>query len=134
MLILFSFEKVLTLHNGSDIIKSSKRARARKAGRGRKKMEYKLPEIKGVSDKQVAYAKNLRDRYIASYSKSIEKAAALLSKVNPAALKAGAEQQGVSEEEFLSGAMEAHYLSVEYMILTNENAAEVIDTLKKYNI
>ena len=59
-------------------------------------MEYKLPEIKGVSDKQVAYAKNLRDRYIASYSKSIEKAAALLSKVNPAALKAGAEQQGVS--------------------------------------
>jgi uncharacterized protein with gpF-like domain len=116
------------------IIKSSKRARGGKPGRGRKEMEYKLPEIKGVSDKQTAYAKSLRDRYIASYAKSVEKAAILLSKVNPDALKAGAEQQGVSEKEFMTGAMNANCLSVEYMILTSENAGEVIDTLKKYYI
>ncbi len=88
-----------------------------------------LPEITGISDKQIAYAQSLRDSYITRRAAGIQTAIAFKrGTITEEAMKVGAERAHVSFEEY-SPWLEK-YIARELKIIAMSNASEIIDELK----
>jgi len=76
---------------------------------------YVFPEIDGVSEKQINYADNLRQRYVANNQKYIDKANKVIARLGYDIPKAD---------------LDAAFLYQAYVCLTEKNAHKIIDTLK----
>lgn len=92
--------------------------------------EYNLPKIKGVSEKQTAFADKLRNAYISQYPEKIAKASRMIKAMNRERMAQKASEQGMSAEEYILMAFDAYRVKEAYIILTCDLAAQIIDTLK----
>ena len=101
------------------------------------KEKYNLPEIVGVSEKQVAYANSLRDDYIAFYGKDsfgvslFDRMHEMRDEINQnpdRAAKKSAEL-GLTEREYIENKIKRCY-PTEYKLLSMTNAGEIIELLK----
>lgn len=112
----------------------NKRKASESAGKAAKIIaEYGIPDITGVSDKQINYASSLRNRYIAQYPDRIKRAYSYLKQIT-------AQEDGLKKfaDEKFQGNIEAatvdimtHYkFDIEYIVLTCSDASKIIDTLK----
>ena len=88
-----------------------------------------LPIIIGKTDKQVAFAFSLRDRYISSHEESIHYAMKQMEKINPTQIPAAARKHGVSEEKCVAEAFRRINLYIEFLCLTEASARTLIDAL-----
>lgn len=92
-----------------------------------------LPIIHGVSDKQVAYATDLRAKFVAQHEKTV--ADAIATRDDPdkqAAIAAAAEKAGVTIEEFVRQNLDKFpykWLYAAYVVSTATEARDIIDTL-----
>lgn len=111
--------------------------RSEKAEEAKKTLS--LPAITGVSEKQVKYAEDLRDKYITSISpdieSSIKKALALrdtpeagLDKLNARRIKRG--EEPLTVEENVNRMLEFADIRTAYTLLTESSAKTIIETLK----
>lgn len=92
--------------------------------------KYNLPEIKGVSEKQINYAKSLRDKYIAGNEKKFDDVANILAMPQEEIQKA-AEQQGKTYEEFFTEGLEFLGLLTAHKLTKMSSAREIIDILTR---
>lgn len=92
--------------------------------------KYNLPEIEGVSEKQINYAKSLRDKYIAGNEKKFDDVANILAMPQEEIQKA-AEQQGKTYEEFFTEGLEFHGLLIAHKLTEMSSAREIIDILTR---
>lgn len=92
-----------------------------------------LPTIHGVSDKQVAYATDLRAKFAAQHEKAV--ADAIATRDDPdkqAAIAAAAEKAGVTIEGFIRQNLNKFpykWLYAAYVVSTATEARDIIDTL-----
>ena len=92
-----------------------------------------LPVIHGVSDKQVAYATDLRAKFAAQHEKAV--ADAIATRDDPdkqAAIAAAAEKAGVTIEGFIRQNLNKFpykWLYAAYVVSTATEARDIIDTL-----
>ena len=105
-----------------------------KAAESASKYDDCLPEISGVSEKQIDYARNLRNKFIAKRSARVDRMIKMLECYNTTKadeIKAEADQAGKTVGEYL----DAKYGSVhaptrcEYVICTIGEARKIIDAL-----
>ena len=92
-----------------------------------------LPIIHGVSDKQVAYAIDLRAKFAAQHEKAVSDAIAIRDDHDKqAAIAAAAEKSGVTIEEFVRQNLDKFpykWLYAAYVVSTATEARDIIDTL-----
>lgn len=88
-----------------------------------------LPEITG-SEKQIAFAFSLRDRYITKNMAQIALARSKLQKIEPQALAEAARENGMSEKRCVEKAFWDIGLYREYLCLAESNARILIDNLR----
>lgn len=95
--------------------------------------KHNLPEITGVSDKQIAYADSLRSSYLRAFDDELDKLAKMLDELRTerrAELDAMLTERGQSEAEFLDQCMREIGMIKAYTVLTTGDARRIIDTLK----
>ena len=90
-----------------------------------------LPAIEGVSDKQVAYAESVRERYLAENLVRIERYNKMQQLLNDAEQVANfarlCEEHGMTVEEGIRQNMEAMGLTTVQLLLTSTSAREILD-------
>lgn len=93
-----------------------------------------LPQISGVSDKQIAYANNLRREYAANYFYSMQRAAKIRDisddKIIEIYRNSGIPFPEDSFEQIRRASAKARGLLVEYDLLTVSDARRIIELLK----
>lgn len=97
--------------------------------------EYNLPEITGVSDKQIAFAESLRGRYLTSSERELEKLTEIMHELRTehrAELDAMLAKLGQTEDEFFAQRSHKRGLGKAYTVLTTGEARQIIDTLNNY--
>lgn len=95
--------------------------------------KHNLPEITGVSAKQIAYADSLRSSYLRAFDDELDKLAKMLNELRTerrAELDAILTERGQSEAEFLDQCMREIGMIKAYTVLTTGDASRIIDTLK----
>ncbi len=100
-----------------------------------KDAKYALPEIEGVSEKQIAYAQSLRGGFAAANGKPIELAKKIAE--NPEAYEGWETQRNTTVARSLAkelsgygGSMAFGAVKVAAKLLTETNASKIIDLLK----
>lgn len=98
------------------------------------KKKYNLPEIKGVSDKQIAYAVRQRNEFIKLYGGYMDKLPQILQNLNDESYLAGkAQKSGRSPEEVKSRILAKLNSNINYrrayVVLTKSSARVIIDNL-----
>lgn len=111
------------------------KGQAEKAAESAVKYDDRLPEISGVSEKQIDYARNLRNKFLAKYPERVDRMLRALERYNTTKadeIKAEAEQAGKTVREYLDAKYcKGHApMRSEYVICTTGEARKVIDTLK----
>lgn len=99
------------------------------------KNKYNLPEITGVSEKQIQYATTLRDRFCAKSEQNFELVNKFIGQANRTKLAAIMERENLSESEVFSRAISANMGAVSqivYKLLNMSAASEIIDLLKNH--
>ena len=96
------------------------------------KDELRLPEITGKSDKQTAFAYDLRARYVARHGEELRKMRRMIDGANTEAVAKVMASEGVDED----GAMRKAFawmpsLYTQYIALTSNSAQELIDHLRR---
>lgn len=94
--------------------------------------EYNLPEITGVSDKQIAFAETLRTRYLLNYEAELNKLTSLLHELHTehqAEFEAMLAKLGQPEAEYLAQRTRKMGLGKAYTVLTTGEARQIIDAL-----
>ena len=93
------------------------------------KYDDRLPEISGVSEKQIDYARSRRNKFIAKYPERVDRMLRALDKVDE--IKAEAEQAGKTVKEYLDAKYcKGHApMRSEYVICTTGEARKIIDAL-----
>ncbi len=96
------------------------------------KTELRLPEITGKSDKQIAFARDLRARYVARHGEELREMRRKIDNVNAEAVAKVMAEEGVDEE----GAMRKAFawmpsLYTQYLALASSSAQELIDQLRR---
>ena len=97
--------------------------------------EYNLPEITGVSDKQIAFAESLRGRYLTSSEYEIKKLTEIMHELRTehrAELDAMLAKLGQTEDEFFAQRSHKRGLGKAYTVLTTGEARQIIDALNNY--
>ena len=97
--------------------------------------EYNLPEITGVSDKQIAFAESLRGRYLTNYEAELEKLTEIMRELRTehrAELDAMLTKLGKTEDEFFAQRSHKRGLGKAYTVLTTGDARQIIDALNNY--
>ena len=97
--------------------------------------EYNLPEITGVSDKQIAFAESLRGRYLTNYEAELEKLTEIMHELRTehrAELDAMLTKLGQTEDEFFAQRSHKRGLGKAYTVLTTGDARQIIDALNNY--
>lgn len=97
--------------------------------------EYNLPEITGVSDKQIAFAEILRTRYLINYEAELNKLTSLLHELHTehqTEFEAILANLGQPEAEYLAQRTRKMGLGEAYTVLTTGEARQLIDALKNY--
>ena len=97
--------------------------------------EYNLPEITGVSDKQIAFAESLRGRYLTNYEHELEKLTEIMHELRTehrAELDAMLTKLGQTEDEFFAQRSHKRGLGKAYTVLTTGEARQIIDALNNY--
>ena len=96
------------------------------------KGELRLPEITGKSDKQIAFADDLRARYVAQHAEELRKMRGQIDGVNAEAVAKVMADENVDED----GAMRKAFawmpsLYTQYIALASSSAQELIDQLRR---
>ena len=97
--------------------------------------EYNLPEITGVSDKQIAFAEALRGRYLTNSEHELEKLTEIMHELRTehrAELDAMLTKLGQTEDEFFAQRSHKRGLGKAYTVLTTGDARQIIDALNNY--
>lgn len=97
--------------------------------------EYNLPEITGVSDKQIAFAETLRTRYLTSSEHEFKKLTEIMHELRTehrAELDAMLTKLGKTEDEFFAQRSHERGLGKAYTVLTTGDARQIIDALNNY--
>ena len=97
--------------------------------------EYNLPEITGVSDKQIAFAESLRGRYLTSSEHELKKLTEIMHELRTehrAELDAMLAKLGQTEDEFFAQRSHKRGLGKAYTVLTTGDARQIIDALNNY--
>lgn len=110
--------------------------RARTAAEAAEKAaKYALPEIEGVSEKQIAYAQSLRSGFASANSKPIELAKKIAE--NPEAYEGWETQRDTTVARAIAkelsgygGSMAFGAVKVAAKLLTETNASKIIDLLR----
>lgn len=97
--------------------------------------QYHLPEITGVSDKQISYARRLRVGFLMSDTGPgmLKQVAEALSAVNAnkeVIAKKAAEQCNGDQQKYIEQAMKTAHCFKAYKVYTTGKASELIDALK----
>lgn len=136
----FIFEK--TCENGLEAEKAKKWAarykkicpvcleKEREQQRAERAQMLGLPQVIGCSNKQIAYAEKLRDRYIVANMEYVLSAKEHLEKIDPARVERIAKQWGLENEMCIPEAFKGVGMYEEYICLTEENASKIIEVLK----
>ena len=98
-------------------------------------VKYNLPEITGVSDKQIAFAKSLRGRYLTSSEHELKKLTEIMHELRTehrADLDAMLTKLGQTEDEFFAQRSHKRGLGKAYTVLTTGEARQIIDALNNY--
>ncbi len=96
------------------------------------KTELRLPEITGKSDKQIAFAHDLRVRYIAQHAEEMRKMRCQIDNVNAEAVAKVMAEEGVDEDGAMRKAFEGMpSMRMRYIVLTSGSARELIDQLRR---
>lgn len=94
--------------------------------------KYNLPEITGVSDKQIAFAETLRGRYLTNSEHELEKLTEIMHELRTehrAELDAMLTKLGQTEDEFFAQRSCKRGLGKAYTVLTTGDARQIIDAL-----
>lgn len=96
------------------------------------KDELRLPDITGKSDKQIAFADDLRVRYVAQHAEELREMRRNIDGVSAEAVAEVMAAEGVDED----GAMRKAFawmpsLYTQYIALTSSSAQELIDQLHR---
>lgn len=95
------------------------------------KYGFQLPELIGASDKQIAYAANVRERYLADNISRIDGYHKVLQLLNDAEqldnFARRCEEHGLTTEEGIRQSMEARGLITVKLMLTATTAREILD-------
>lgn len=94
------------------------------------KRKYGIPEITGVTPKQIEYAERLRRDYALENTDALEKLDLRLSRTTQAELSAAAAKMNISETDCLKAAVKRIGLYEAYVAMAESNAAIIIDTLR----
>lgn len=97
--------------------------------------EYNLPEITGVSDKQIAFAETLRTRYLINSEAELQKLTTLLHELHTehqTEFEAILANLGQPEAEYLAQRTRKMGLGKAYTVLTTDEARQIIDALNNY--
>lgn len=96
------------------------------------KFGFQLPELTGASDKQIAYAVSVRERYLADNISCIEDYHKVQQILNDAEQVANfarvCEEHGMTVEEGIRQNMEDMGLTTVQMMLTSTSAREILDS------
>lgn len=96
------------------------------------KCGYQLPELTGASDKQIAYAAKVRERYLAQHLGCIEKYHKVQQRLNDAEYAANyarlCAEHGITVEDAIRENMEAMNLTTVQLMLTSTSAREILDS------
>lgn len=96
------------------------------------KGELRLPEITGKSDKQVAFARDLRVRYVAQHAEELREMRRKIDNVNTEAVAKVMAAEGVDEDGAMRKAFEGMpSMHTRYIVLTTSSARELIDRLHR---
>ena len=97
--------------------------------------KYNLPEITGVSDKQIAFAESLRGRYLTNSEHELKKLTEIMHELRTehrAELDAMLTKLGQTEDEFFDQRSHKRGLGKAYTVLTTGEARQIIDALNNY--
>lgn len=97
--------------------------------------EYNLPQITGVSGKQIAFAESLRGRYLTNYEAELNKLTEIMHELRTehrAELDAMLAKLGQTEDEFFAQRSQKRGLGKAYTVLTTGDARQIIDALNNY--
>lgn len=90
-----------------------------------------LPAIEGKSDKQIAYAANLRARILGSKSFTACTAVQLVDFMSTESYRSARDAKGATDEQFLATQFRRYdNLRYYYTVLTSTTASEIIDNAK----
>ena len=98
-------------------------------------VKYNLPEITGVSDKQIAFAETLRTRYLINSEHELKKLTEIMHELRTehrAELDAMLTKLGQTEDEFFAQRSHKRGLGKAYTVLTTGDARQIIDALNNY--
>lgn len=87
-------------------------------------------EIQGVSDKQIAYAKNLRDKYITENAAKIRTVIEGLNTLSKEKMEEFAKKRGITVEKGIENTYRAYYVVEAYTLKAENKANVIIDLLK----
>ena len=96
------------------------------------KVQYSLPELRGVSENQENYANILRDKHLAQnrITDQLNTVNKLLDHVKLDILQKEIDSSGKSKEDVLLGIFKGLRLDKEYAVLRISDAGKLIDVLK----
>ena len=96
-----------------------------------KESDYNLPQITGISQKQISYAAEMRNRYIERNKRQIKHTHELLATLDQDVLKEEAAKHNNTPEQFLREFMRTvMFCESAYIALTSTDAREIIDNVK----
>lgn len=96
------------------------------------KDELRLPEITGKSEKQIAFANDLRVRYVAQHAEELREMRRKIDNVNTEAVAKVMAAEGVDEDGAMRKAFEGMpSMHTRYIVLTTSSARELIDRLHR---
>ena len=89
---------------------------------------YGLPQIVGVSDKQVSYAEALRKRFLGQPN-HIADVKRTLESIDMDQLSAAADKMGLTPDAYMRKAFNARRRGAEYIVLTSGGAHDLIEAI-----
>lgn len=96
------------------------------------KDELRLPEITGKSERQIAFANDLRVRYVAQHAEELREMRRKIDNVNTEAVAKVMAAEGVDEDGAMRKAFEGMpSMHTRYIVLTTSSARELIDRLHR---
>lgn len=96
------------------------------------KDELRLPEITGKSDKQIAFANDLRVRYVTRQGDELREMRRKIDNVNTEAVAKVMASEGMDEDGAMRKALEwMPSMHTRYIVLTSSSARELIDLLHR---
>ena len=96
------------------------------------KDELRLPEITGKSDKQIAFANDLRVRYVARHGEELRVMRRKIDGVSAEAVAKVMADENVDEDGAMRKALEwMPSMHARYIVLTSSSARELIDLLHR---